>query len=165
MMIAITCVDSYSGPSQAIDRSFCRYRRGFSWGSYSIWSHRNALKILVDVLGTITNVSTKVAGRMRSNPAFTVATVPRGATSAESYFQRSRPSSQLTQQQAEVARSAMGQHEPINKRLRYDPKQAAGMTRFSKSAGNSMTSIHLVYSSKPGGGLTSNTLGMAETHW
>eukprot|EP00966_Prymnesium_polylepis_P115822 2677319-Prymnesium_polylepis.1 len=72
----------YSSRSHRSDRSSCKYRREMPRvASNSNESHKKVLKISVDVLGTITNVTHRVTGKERWSPMAAAARLPRGAIS------------------------------------------------------------------------------------
>eukprot|EP00966_Prymnesium_polylepis_P330542 7386171-Prymnesium_polylepis.3 len=149
----------------------------------------------VAVLGTSTNVTISVSGNVCCNPARVEALKPRGATflfqrsnassqptktalakTTNTIGQhdaiRRRLPSNIPQSSAKAFaftnESTCGKRRGNMSRLcdlRYEPKHAAGMAMSFMSLGNSIISIHLVYSSRPGGALTLKTLGTAATHW
>eukprot|EP00966_Prymnesium_polylepis_P204446 4736510-Prymnesium_polylepis.1 len=112
---AVWRVVEYAPVSQLRAKSSCRKRceTPSSW-SYSNTSHRNVLKMRVPVLGTNTNDSTRVKGRVFCNPAYIALRFPRGVGLSAA---QSRTSSRPTNPIAANATRAIGQTEPIIRRL------------------------------------------------
>ena len=113
--------------SQFTLRSACRYRR-VTLPCNSIGSHKNVLKMRVAVLGTSRKVKTRIIGSDRLNPSMMAAWRPRGEKPVLNLFKISLATSNPTTQAVAMAKTTAGQSAVINKRLRYVPKQASGMT-------------------------------------
>eukprot|EP00966_Prymnesium_polylepis_P277278 6406870-Prymnesium_polylepis.1 len=80
-MNAVLRVASYSSESHDSIKSAYRYRREVSL-SYSNVSHRKALKILVELLGSTRKVSASVGGKTRCRPVASTARMDLGAKDA-----------------------------------------------------------------------------------
>eukprot|EP00966_Prymnesium_polylepis_P025325 584145-Prymnesium_polylepis.1 len=113
--------------SQFTLRSACRYRL-VTLLCKSIGSHRKVLNTRVAVLGTSRKVKTRIIGSDRLNPSMMAAWRPRGENPVLNRFIVSCATSNPTTQVVAMAKITTGQSAVMSKRLRYEPKQASGMT-------------------------------------